>query len=441
MYAGCGFPGLKSGDFHLILDVLVLIVAVFAALAWGANEPWAMAITGAAAAALLAIKIIWMGWKGDLKIPSPSVFIPLILFLAYVLLQWIFWSVEPYSTGLYFVPAFSCVSIMFLSAAGFGSRSDMKRLIVAVVVLGAFEAAYGLVQYLAGYEYIWNYRRTAGPGVATGTLINRNHYALLLNLFISSAAGYLYYRTERILQGESFSIKNIIRFPGTGKLLWILLWIVLMGLALIFSMSRMGIAALFGSIAAMMVTAKSVYSKRRVTVIGSLLIFAIIGLAVYTGVDEVLARYESISDQWQTDRDRMALWADTLPLIRQRPLLGSGLGTFQWTYPEYESVQPDIPAKYAHNDYLQALSEVGAVGLCLLLWTFGALWRIAYRNFRYSEDSLVRGIGLGTIGLLTAVALQEITDFGLYIPGVSIMAALLAGLNLRSREEKHRQLW
>lgn len=43
----------------------------------------------------------------------------------------------------------------------------------------------------------------------------------------------------------------------------------------------------------------------------------------------------------------------------------------------------------------------------------------------------MRGIGLATLGGLTAITLKEITDSGLYIPGVVVLAVVLAGLNLR----------
>jgi O-antigen ligase len=125
-------------------------------------------------------------------------------------------------------------------------------------------------------------------------------------------------------------------------------------------------------------------------------------------------------------------------MIQKQPLLGQGLGTFQWTFPAYESVQADIPAKYAHSDYVQALAEVGIVGLLLLLWAFGAAWRTAIRNLFHADDPLVRGIGLGTIGALTAIALQEITDFGLYMPGVAVLAAVIVGLNLRASRMEAR---
>ena len=417
----------------MMFDALVLSIAAFATLAWGGNEPWAFALVAIATTALLAARALQGLWRGGRRISAAPVGVPCILFLAWVALQWLFWSVEPHTTRLYLLLALSSVGLLGLAASGSRARSDLRRLVVAVAVLGAFEAAYGLVQYLGGCEYIWNYRRISSQGVATGTLINRNHYALLMNLFLASTAGYLYYRTERILQGEAFSPIRLVRLPGSGNLLWILLWIVLMGLAVVGSLSRTGIAAMFCSILAMMLAARTMHSKRRGAVFGGALVSGILVLAAYTGIDEVLARYESLPAQWQSDRDRPALWRDAWPMARKRLAFGSGLGTFRWTYPAYETVQPDVPARYAHNDYLQAVAETGVAGLGLLLWAFAALGREAYRNFRYSRDPLVRGIGLGTIGWMAAMAVQEMTDFGMYIPGVVLMAAFVAGLNLRAR--------
>jgi putative inorganic carbon (HCO3(-)) transporter len=269
--------------------------------------------------------------------------------------------------------------------------------------------------------------------MATGTLINRNHYALLLNLCICASLGYLYYRATRMMGNAGISVRRLMRSPGFAKIAWIVIWILLMGIALVFSMSRMGIAAMILSMGAMMMAARiAARYARHTTAVAILLILAILGSAIYIGVDALFERYESLSQQSSFDADRIALWRDAWKMIVKYPVFGQGLGTFRWTYPAYESVQPDIPAQYAHNDYLQAVAEVGVIGLALLLWAYGAIWRTAIRNIRNAADPLVRGIGIATIGALTAIALQEITDFGLYIPGVAVTAAFLAGLNIRA---------
>jgi O-antigen ligase len=430
----------------MIFDLLVVGVCVFATFAWGANELWAMGLIVMAMLGILVIRTAWDSWRNTLRLRWSPTYLPLLLFLAFCCLQvlagnrqpattasvWFFGSVEPYWTTIYLILFLSYLAVIYLVANGFNQRRLVKSLLIMVLALGAFEAAYGLIQYLGDYNYIWHYQRTASLKAATGTLINRNHYALLLNLCICMGIGYLYYRGTRLWEGTGLRLRRLLGSPGGGKLAWLALLLVLMGLAVVFSMSRMGIVAMCCSVASVMIAAHAAKSGRRATVIALALLVAILGLAIYTGIDPVLERYERLSAQRQSDRDRLALWGDAWKMIIQYPVFGQGLGTFQWTYPAFETVDADIPAKYAHNDYLQALAEVGIVGLTLLLWCFGSVWRVAVKNLRYIEDPLVQGIGLGTIGALTAIALQEVTDFGLYIPGVAIMAALVVGLNLRA---------
>jgi O-antigen ligase len=341
---------------------------------------------------------------------------------------------------MYFLLAISYIAIIFMMGSGTRSRSLTKWLVVSVIVLGMVESVYGLVQYLGNFNYIWLVRRTAYESMATGTLINRNHYALLMNMCICTSLGYLYYRSTRMVGDTGISFRRLVSLPGFAKLIWIVIWIVLMGIALMFSTSRMGIAALFLSIGAMMIAAgTATQHARRTAVVAVLLIVAIAGSAVYIGVDALFERYESISQERSSDTDRIALWRDAWKMIAEYPVFGQGFGTFRWTYPAYESVQPDIPAQYAHNDYLQALAEVGVIGLGLLIWAFGAIWRTAVKNIRNLNDPLARGIGIATIGALTAIALQEITDFGLYIPGVAVAAAFLVGLNIRASALSEKQ--
>jgi O-antigen ligase len=214
-----------------------------------------------------------------------------------------------------------------------------------------------------------------------------------------------------------------------------LLWLVLIGLALVFSMSRMGILALLGCIGTMAVAGKLSKTGRGSSILGMLLLFAIISLSVYTGVDTVLARYEKLTEAGSFEKDRIPIWRDAWKMVQGHLVFGQGLGTFQWTFPAYETWDPDIPAKWAHNDYLQALAEVGIVGLILLAWAFVACWRTAIRNIFLSGNPLVRGIGLATLGALVATALQEASDYSLCTPGVAVLLAALLGLNFRASVE------
>jgi len=87
-------------------------------------------------------------------------------------------------------------------------------------------------------------------------------------------------------------------------------------------------------------------------------------------------------------KDRLLSWAHgsnarrphiykaTLEMIRDRPLLGFGFGTYEVVFQEYKSPQlasliPETTMNFhAHNDFLQMLAETGAAGglLYLLVW-------------------------------------------------------------------------
>ncbi len=417
----------------MIVDILLLICVLLTSLAWGGNELWVVGLLIITVFGILGAGIIFRIAQGALKIGTDNSYIPIIAFSIYVTICSYIFSVEIHSSIVGLLLMLVYLSIVFVGHCGFELRGGTKILFIGIIILGAFQATYGLIQYLGGYNYIWGFPKIAYRDLATGTLINRNHFALLINICISSGVGYLYYRSLRLLRTEELSFRRIIAAPGSALLGWIVFWIVFMGLALIFSMSRMGIGTMFCSIAIMFVMANLKRPRKRTATIGLAMVIAIIGLAVYVGIDEVLVRYEDLSKERETDRGRIAIWRDAWKMVEQNPLFGQGLGTFQWTYPAYETVDPDRPARYAHNDYLQILIETGIIGLGLLLWFFVSVWRVAVKNLRDSTDPLVKGIGLATIGALTAIALQEITDFGLYIPGVAVVASLIVGLNLRAR--------
>lgn len=75
--------------------------------------------------------------------------------------------------------------------------------------------------------------------------------------------------------------------------------------------------------------------------------------------------------------ERLAIWRDTLAIVKDHPVAGTGLGTFEQVYPRYKSWEGLRTANFAHNEWLQALAETGLVGgLILALLLAGLLRRI-----------------------------------------------------------------
>ena len=66
-----------------------------------------------------------------------------------------------------------------------------------------------------------------------------------------------------------------------------------------------------------------------------------------------------------TSSFRSAYWKAALAEVRERPLLGSGAGSFYLTWREHRAVDTEV--RDAHSLYVETLSELGPVGLVLVL--------------------------------------------------------------------------
>ena len=77
--------------------------------------------------------------------------------------------------------------------------------------------------------------------------------------------------------------------------------------------------------------------------------------------------------------NRLALWADSGRMLRDFPLLGSGLNAFGSAYVPYQTIERYEWYGEAHNEYLQALLDTGVVGAFLVATLLVTLFRRALR--------------------------------------------------------------
>jgi len=104
---------------------------------------------------------------------------------------------------------------------------------------GAFQAIYGLAEYFSGHQRIFGYVKTRYTEVATGTFINRNHYAGYLEMTLPLTIA---------LAATAISRLRGAREDDRGRLAFraalVLIVALTMATALICSRSRMGIASM-----------------------------------------------------------------------------------------------------------------------------------------------------------------------------------------------------
>ncbi len=117
---------------------------------------------------------------------------------------------------------------------------------------------------------------------------------------------------------------------------------------------------------------------------------------------------------------RADYWRAAVQMIRQRPLLGYGPGTFLRQYATLKTPEAEM-ARLAHNDYLQQGCDTG---LPSMLFYAGFVAVTLLVLFQQGSSSNVQfPIWLG----LFAFAAQGLSEFGLYIPALAWPCFLFAG--------------
>lgn len=111
-------------------------------------------------------------------------------------------------------------------------------------------------------------------------------------------------------------------------------------------------------------------------------------------------------------------------LFEAHPWLGAGPGLERLS-----ATQPGGGLRvyrYAHDEYLQVLAELGIVGALLLI---GAVVLVLRRLYRFRQTSGATGVGV--LAGMAALAVHAAFDFIWHFPAIPLTAAALVGLAVR----------
>src|SRR5581483_10022380 len=86
-------------------------------------------------------------------------------------------TANAYETQLALLRMVCYLLVFLLSFHAYRSSGEAYPLVTLLFVIGVIEAIYGTVQYLADWQYIYAYAKRAYIPDATGTYVNRNHFA------------------------------------------------------------------------------------------------------------------------------------------------------------------------------------------------------------------------------------------------------------------------
>ena len=119
-----------------------------------------------------------------------------------------------------------------------------------------------------------------------------------------------------------------------------------------------------------------------------------------------------------------SLWTASLAILRDFPVLGTGLGSFGAIYPYVKA--HDATSTTAMSSVLQCAVESGAVGLGLMaVATLWCLWRLpaSIKHVGAAERTLAYGL----IGAALSFGLWSVVHWTIELPAIAIAASALLG--------------
>ncbi|MDP1578683.1 MAG: O-antigen ligase family protein [Candidatus Didemnitutus sp.] len=147
------------------------------------------------------------------------------------------------------------------------------------------------------------------------------------------------------------------------------------------------------------------------------------------------------------EHSRPLIWRAGWQLWQDAPWLGTGAASYNVHFDKYRPAGFLHEPKWTHNDYLNTLSDYGAIGFGLWAGAGAAILGLGWRRWRRARSEPQKnGKGLESwrwpFGLwlgLVAYAVHLTVDFHTKIPALAFLGALTTGLMLRDQRRAEIQ--
>jgi len=283
-------------------------------------------------------------------------------------------------------------------------------LAVTVVLVGAAEAIFGLIQVGGSLS-----------GPASGTFVNRNHFAALLAMAFCLGVGLL---LSRWRAGAPAPVSHL-HFDRWVRTIPLILACLTILAGIIFSFSRMGLTApilmlvLFGGVW----LSGPVSNRIRLVGIGVGLVVVLLMTGAWPALEVVADRFRTVEET-----SRVVAWEGTYALFQSSPAFGIGLGGVLDNLPRFLTMVISEPLDHSHNELLEVLAEGGVIYATLIgsgLIVYFA--RVVPACFR-QHDPVARGLGAGCLAAIGAVLLHSLVDFPLRMPANVLYLSVIMGM-------------
>ena len=378
-------------------------------------SPQALIIKNLSNNAYLGDVVQWLSRTSGSRLISDTIF------------PWNCLSIYPYA-GWYKLLFYIAMGMIFYSfIMAVNSKQEIRVIVIAVIISGIIHAFIYLISYLKGQPLMSQWYGYEMKKVG-GTFVNRDHYAAYLSMVLPVLAAWTFYYSNQFSRSQRSRVSKVVTFMQAKKgiVAYMIIVLVLMSVGQLFSLSRAGIGSCLCSFIILIYLFSHRVERMKITTMLFLVILVIVTLTYWIGYYPILERFKLIPYEWESKIGRWVVWQDSMKIVKDFPVAGVGLANFSNAFIHYKRFS-DIRYRYAHNDVLQFLVEMGIFGLMLLIITVIFFYRqiITYPWQLHSRTrALVLGLTAGTI----AVLIHSFFDFPLQIPANALLLAVYCGL-------------
>jgi O-antigen ligase len=305
--------------------------------------------------------------------------------------------------------------------------SELMGLGVALAVIGVVQRALTDV----AHPRIYGFWVPLDGGSPFGPFVNKNHFAGWMLMTIPLVAAYAWaLLSAGTNKSADESSGGWLRWSGSvegNRFLLISVASLVMAASLILTASRSGLAS-FGVVLVvlgwfMMGRLKGV--RRRATA-AAYLTAVLLGALLWAGSGVVFARFSRAPEEAE---GRFAAWRDTVRIVHDFGVFGTGLGGYRTAMLNYQTADRQTMYEQAHNDYLQLAAEGGLLvcvpaGIALAIFVVGVRRRLQAGDESIETYWIRRGAVAGLIG----IGAQSLVEFSLQMPGNTVLFVLLAAI-------------
>jgi len=343
-------------------------------------------------------------------------------------------SLNPYGTRQELFKWLAYGAVFFVVVNHFQTRAQVLPLVKTILIMACFLVVFALIQKITWNGRIfWIYpideTLRSGSGI-WGTYINRNHFAGYLEMAIPLGLGLLLYNAPDLKTGHDAPLtKRMGRFLAGDTLVpftLLFLLVLVMAACLIMTLSRGGILGFAASTLFFAWLTRERRSLRKKAPLLALLAAVIFAVVVLASWDILEQRFEELQKERQISR--LTVWKDSLGLIRDYPVVGSGLGSFEKLYMGYQTKMPELFFDHAHNDYLELLTDTGLIGALLAMGMTLVFFLSLYRRWRKKHGLFSKCLGAGGLCACMAMAVHSFTDFNLHISANALLFTIICAI-------------